>query len=200
MVDLGIFSQISSSLCKGCYSRHRGARRSMQRSFLRSPVDFRRISSHFQRSRWHPVLGRKRPHRGTDYAAATGTPIKAAGDGVVSFIGKKGGYGKTVMLQHGRRYTTLYGHMSRFRRGLRRGHQVAQGQTIGYVGKTGLANGPHLHYEFRINGQPVNPVTVQLPNIPLEARYKTDFYQKTHSLVAQLDTYKRIRVAFNTYK
>ena len=172
--------------------------RSLKQSFLRSPVDFRRISSHFQSSRWHPVLGRKRPHRGTDYAAATGTPIKAAGDGVVRFIGRKGGYGNTIILKHGNRHTTLYGHMSRFKKGLRRGQQVEQGQIIGYVGQTGLATGPHLHYEFRIKGKHVDPVTVALPKAILEPRYMADFRRQTDRLIAQLETYNRIRLAFNT--
>ena len=172
--------------------------RSLKQSFLRSPVDFRRISSHFQSSRWHPVLGRKRPHRGTDYAAAIGTPIKAAGDGVVRFIGRKGGYGNTVILKHGNRHTTLYGHMSRFKKGLHRGQQIEQGQIIGYVGQTGLATGPHLHYEFRIKGKHVDPVTVALPKASLEPRYMADFRRQTDRLIAQLESYNRIRLAFNT--
>lgn len=171
---------------------------SMRKAFLRSPVDFRRISSRFTKSRWHPVLGKKRPHRGVDYAAAIGTPIKASGDGKIIFRGKKGGYGKTIILSHGGKYTTLYAHMSRYKRGLKTGSRVKQGQIIGYVGKSGLATGPHLHYEFRINGVHRNPLTVKFPNAsPIKAAYKDDFLQKSGPLLAQLDLYKQIRLASN---
>lgn len=170
--------------------------RSMRKTFLRAPVDFRRISSRFQRERWHPVLGKKRPHRGVDYAAAIGTPIKAAGDGKVIFRGTKGGYGKTVIIQHGARYNTLYAHMSRYSKHSKVGTRVKQGQTIGYVGKTGLATGPHLHYEFRVNGVHRNPLTVKLPSAkPLPDEYMDDFEAKAAPLLAQLDLYRRTSVA-----
>ncbi len=172
---------------------------SMRKAFLRSPVDFRRISSTFQRERHHPVLGKKRPHRGVDYAAATGTPIKAAGDGKVIFRGKKSGYGNTVMLQHGGKYTTLYAHMSKFRKGVVNGSRVKQGQTIGYVGMSGLATGPHLHYEFRVNGTHRNPLTVKFPDAaPIPADYKSAFLQRSQQLLAQLDLFKRVQVAANS--
>jgi len=172
--------------------------KSMRKAFLRSPVDFRRISSTFQRERFHPVLGKKRPHRGVDYAAATGTPIKAAGDGKVIFRGVKGGYGNTVVLQHGSNITTLYAHLSKFRKGVSNGSRVKQGQTIGYVGKSGLATGPHLHYEFRINGAHRNPLTVKLPDAaPIPAKYKAEFMQQSQQLLAQLDLFKRVQVASN---
>lgn len=172
--------------------------RSMRKAFLRSPVDFRRISSTFQRERYHPVLGKKRPHRGVDYAAATGTPIKAAGDGKVIFRGSKGGYGNTVVLQHGGNITSLYAHMSSFRKGVTSGSRVKQGQIIGYVGKTGMATGPHLHYEFRINGAHRNPLTVKLPDAaPIQAEYKAEFLQQSQQLLAQLDLFKRTQVASN---
>jgi murein DD-endopeptidase MepM/ murein hydrolase activator NlpD len=142
------------------------------------------------------VLGKKRPHRGVDYAAATGTPIKAAGDGKVIFRGKKGGYGNTVILQHGGKYTTLYAHMSKFRRGVSSGSRVKQGQTIGYVGKSGLATGPHLHYEFRVNGVHRNPLTVKFPDAaPIAAKYKRAFTQQSKQLLAQLNLLKRVQVA-----
>jgi murein DD-endopeptidase MepM/ murein hydrolase activator NlpD len=164
----------------------------MKQSFLRTPVDFRRISSHFQPNRWHPILGKRRPHQGVDYAAATGTPVAASGDGTVVFVGRKGGYGNTNILKHYDHYTTLYGHLSRFHKGLRKGHHVKQGQIIGYVGKTGLATGPHLHYEFRIGGVHKDPVTVKLPGSPpMERRYLADFYAKTARVVAQLDIVSR---------
>jgi murein DD-endopeptidase MepM/ murein hydrolase activator NlpD len=170
--------------------------KSMRKAFLRAPVDFRRISSRFTRSRWHPVLGKKRPHRGVDYAAAIGTPIKAAGDGRVIFRGKKGGYGNTVIIKHGSQYTTLYGHLSKFRRKVKNGSRVRQGQTIGYVGKTGLATGPHLHYEFRVNGTHRNPLTVKLPAAaPLKAKYRADFSKKSAPLLARLDLISDTMVA-----
>jgi murein DD-endopeptidase MepM/ murein hydrolase activator NlpD len=170
--------------------------RPMRQTFLRSPVDFRRISSHFQTERWHPVLGLKRPHRGVDYAAPTGTPVWAAGAGVVDTIGQQGGYGKFIVLRHGQRYSTLYGHLSRFREGLRRGNPVQAGEVIGYVGMTGLATGPHLHYEFRIDGRHVNPMTVELPRPePLSRFQQAHFQAQTASLVAQLDVHRRERLA-----
>lgn len=169
---------------------------SMRKAFLRSPVDFRRISSRFQRERWHPVLGKKRPHQGVDYAAKIGTPIKAAGDGKVIFRGKKGGYGNAVILQHGGNITTLYAHMSGFRRGVGNGTRVRQGQVIGYVGKTGVATGPHLHYEFRLNGVHRNPLTVKLPDAkPIAAEYRNVFQLQARQLLAQLELLNNIQVA-----
>ncbi len=160
----------------GDYGYYSPDGRSMRKAFLRAPVDFRRISSRFSKERYHPVLGKKRPHRGVDYAAATGTPIKAAGDGRVIFRGKKSGYGNTVIIKHGSKYSTLYGHMSRFQKSVKQGSKVRQGETIGYVGQTGLATGPHLHYEFRINGVHKNPLTVELPaSEPIEKKYRADF-------------------------
>jgi murein DD-endopeptidase MepM/ murein hydrolase activator NlpD len=174
--------------------------RSMRKAFLRSPVDFRRISSRFTGQRYHPVLGKKRPHRGVDYAAATGTPIKAAGDGKVSFKGRKGGYGRAVIIQHGTQYSTLYAHMSSYARGIRNGKSVKQGQTIGYVGKSGLATGPHLHYEFRLNGAHRNPLTVKLPNAePLDKKYIDNFKIRTNGLVAQLNLLQRPMMAENSF-
>ncbi len=169
---------------------------SMRKAFLRAPVDFRRISSRFTRARWHPVLGRKRPHKGVDYAAATGTPIKAAGDGKVIFRGRKGGYGKTVIINHANKYTTLYAHMSKYRKSVKKGTRVRQGQIIGYVGKTGLATGPHLHYEFRVSGVHRNPLTVKLPAaLPIDKRYKRDFQAKSAPLIAQLDLISKTQLA-----
>ncbi len=175
--------------------------RSMRKAFLRTPVDFRRISSRFTQSRCHPVLGVCRPHRGVDYAASIGTPIKAAGDGKVVFAGNKGGYGRTLILQHGQSYSTLYAHMSRIARGMRAGKRVRQGQTIGYVGRSGLATGPHLHYEFRVSGVYRNPLTVKLPQAqPLEAEYRDAFQAQAAPLLAQLDLIRRFAVAENQAK
>lgn len=136
---------------------------SMRREFLRTPVEFARISSRFNPNRRHPVLNTIRAHRGVDYAAPSGTPIRASGDGRVEFVGKKGGYGNVVIIRHGQAYSTLYAHMRSFARGMRNGARVKQGETIGYVGMTGLASGPHLHYEFLVNGVHRDPLTVQLP-------------------------------------
>ncbi len=162
--------------------------KSMRKEFLRSPVDFRRISSRFTRSRHHPVLGKKRPHRGVDYAATRGTPIKASGDGKIIFRGTKGGYGSTIIIQHGTRYTTLYAHLSNFKRGKRNGSYVKQGDIIGFVGSTGLATGPHLHYEFRVNGTHRNPLTVKFPDArPIKKQHKKPFMQQTQPIIAQLN-------------
>jgi murein DD-endopeptidase MepM/ murein hydrolase activator NlpD len=161
---------------------------SMRKAFLRTPVDFTRISSKFNPNRKHPIFNTSRPHRGVDYAAPTGTPIKSSGDGKIIFAGTKGGYGKTVIVQHGQQYTTLYAHMSRIKPGMRNGLRVSQGQVIGYVGSTCYATGPHLHYEFRVNGVHKNPLTVSLPHAePLKAAYLADFKQKASPLLAQLD-------------
>jgi murein DD-endopeptidase MepM/ murein hydrolase activator NlpD len=162
--------------------------KSMRKAFLRAPVDFRRISSRFTRERWHPVLGKKRPHRGVDYAARVGTPIRAAGDGKITFRGTKGGYGSTVIIQHGGIYTTLYAHMSRFAKGKTKGNRVKQGDVIGYVGKSGLATGPHLHYEFRVNGVHRNPLTVKLPAAePIDQAYQAHFQQHSRTYLSMLE-------------
>lgn len=173
---------------------------SMRKTFTRTPVHFSRISSRFNPNRKHPVLKTSRPHRGVDYAAPTGTPILATGDGKVDFVGTKGGYGRTVILSHGGKYTTLYGHMSRFKSGLKSGQRVKQGQTIGYVGMSGLATGPHLHYEFRVNGVHRNPLTVALPKAePLAAKYMADFKQKAQPLLSKLDQLSVPALAANQY-
>ncbi len=162
--------------------------RSMRKAFLRSPVDFARISSRFNLSRKHPVLNKIRAHKGVDYAAGTGTPIRAAGDGKITFAGRKGGYGKVVIIQHGQRYSTLYAHMNGYKRGIRSGKHVKQGSTIGYVGSTGLATGPHLHYEFRENGVHVNPMTVKLPSAkPIAKAEKSTFLAHTQLMISQLE-------------
>ncbi|MFN3703552.1 peptidoglycan DD-metalloendopeptidase family protein [Thermomonas sp.] len=135
--------------------------RSLRRPFIRMPIPYARLTSGFG-GRQHPVLGRFRMHKGVDYAAGTGTPIQAAGDARVAFVGRQGGYGNVVILDHGGGKTTLYGHMSRFAK-IRPGQRVAQGTVIGYVGSTGLATGPHLHYEFRVNGVHMNPLKMTLP-------------------------------------
>lgn len=173
--------------------------RGMHKAFLRTPIEFARISSHFNLARKHPVLHIIRAHKGTDYAAARGTPIRATGNGKISFAGRKGGYGNCVVIQHGQGIETLYGHMHNFAKGMKTGARVSQGDVIGYVGSTGLASGPHLHYEFHVNGQVRNPVTVPLPkSIGIEKTEVARFNQTTRPLIAKLDEYKsttRVAVA-----
>jgi len=173
--------------------------KSMRKAFLRTPVEFSRISSGFSLGRKHPILNRIRAHKGVDYAAATGTPIKSTSNGKIVFRGKKGGYGNTIIIQHGTKYSTLYAHMSKFRSGLNTGSRVKQGQVIGYIGSSGLATGPHLHYEFRVDGVHRNPLTVKLPGAePLDSKYLADFSRKADSLMARLDLVRNVQVAANS--
>lgn len=161
---------------------------SLRKAFIRTPVAFARISSGFSLNRRHPILNTIRAHKGVDYAAPIGTPVKATADGVVEFIGVESGYGNVVILKHGRKYETVYGHLSRFRSGLHRGNSVKQGQVIAYVGMTGLATGPHLHYEFRVDGVPKNPVTVALPRAnPLSHGQLVAWHTKNAQVIAMLD-------------
>ena len=165
--------------------------RSVRKAFIRAPVDFTRISSNFNPARRHPVLNTIRAHQGVDYAAPIGTPVHAAGDGKIIFRGVRGGYGNAIVIQHGGNISTLYGHLSRFAK-IRVGSKVKQGDVIGYVGKTGLATGPHLHYEYRVNGVHRNPRTVPLPPAdPVPAQYQDDFHAATETLWRQLDLYDR---------
>ena len=174
--------------------------KNIRKAFLRFPVDFARISSGYNLARRHPVLNTIRAHRGVDFAAPVGTPIKAAGSGRVQFRGTMGGYGNTVILSHSGGVTTLYAHMSRFGRNLKVGDRVQQGEVIGYIGMTGLATGPHLHYEYRVNGVHRNPATVPLPKAEeIPAHLHADFLAKAAPLLAGLDSMKsgqdEIRVA-----
>ncbi|HEY4316317.1 MAG TPA: peptidoglycan DD-metalloendopeptidase family protein [Herbaspirillum sp.] len=143
--------------------------KSLKKAFLKSPLAFTRISSGFS-MRMHPILGIWKQHTGVDFAAPTGTPIRASGDGVIDFVGQQTGYGNVIAIKHWGNYSTLYGHMSRFAAGVHKGEKVSQGEVIGYVGQTGWATGPHLHYEFRISNKPRDPMSVDLPNAqPLTA-------------------------------
>ena len=172
---------------------------SVRKAFLRSPVDFR-VSSSFNPNRRHPVLKTVRPHRGVDYAAPSGTPIKASGDGKVIYRGVKSGYGNVVILQHGGNITTLYAHMSRFQGNVRNGTRVRQGQTIGYVGATGLVTGAHLHYEYRINGVHRNPRTVELPQAdPIADEYRQRFLAMSVPILEELDKFKSTQLASVAY-
>ncbi|NNJ95942.1 MAG: peptidoglycan DD-metalloendopeptidase family protein [Gammaproteobacteria bacterium] len=166
--------------------------KSMRKEFLRTPVNFTRISSRFTTKRYHPILQRFRSHKGVDYAAKRGTPIRAAGDGKVIFKGKKGGYGRTLIVQHGSKYTTLYAHLNSYNKKMRVGKRVKQGQTVAYVGSSGLATGPHLHYEFRVNGVHRNPQTVKLPSSrPVPKKHLAAFEQTISPVLAQLDLLSR---------
>jgi murein DD-endopeptidase MepM/ murein hydrolase activator NlpD len=161
---------------------------SLRRAFLRAPVEFRRISSNFAGRRFHPVLGRSRRHEGTDYSAAPGTPVMAAGDGMVLRAGRAGGYGNLIELRHLNGITTRYGHLRAFARTIRRGARVEQGQTIGYVGSTGLATGPHLHYEFRMNGVAKDSRRVKLGGgTPVATKDRAAFEQERDRLLALLE-------------
>ena len=161
--------------------------RSRKKAFIRTPVEFTRITSKFSPNRKHPIMGRMMRHMGVDYAAPTGTPIMATGNAVVKFIGVQNGYGNVVILQHKGGIETLYGHQSRFAKGLNRGDRVAQNEVIGYVGMTGLATGPHLHYEFRISGAHKDPLSVDLPvSDPLSGSEMARFKSGTAPLLAQL--------------
>ncbi len=169
--------------------------KSMRKAFLRTPVDFTRISSRYG-NRKHPTLKRWKKHTGVDYAAPRGTPIKTSGSGKIVHRATKGAYGKTVIVDHGNGYKTLYAHLNNYNRKARNGRNVKQGQVIGYVGSTGRATGPHLHYEFRVRGKHRNPLTVKLPDASsIAKKYRDDFNTKAKPLLAQLDMVKSIRVA-----
>lgn len=162
--------------------------KNIRKAFLRSPLEFSRVTSGFSGARFHPVLQKWRAHKGTDYGAPVGTRVRATGDGVVEFVGNQGGYGKVVVLRHQSRYTTLYGHLSGFAAGIKKGARIAQGDVIGFVGATGLASGPHLHYEFRINDVHQNPLAIALPSAPpLSARDLPRFREKASAELARID-------------
>jgi len=170
--------------------------KSIRKAFLRSPLEFSRITSGFTTARFHPVLQKWRAHKGIDYGAPTGTRVKATGDGIVDFVGIQNGYGKVVVLRHQNRYTTLYGHLSGFAAGLRKGDRVSQGDVIGFVGATGLASGPHLHYEFRINDIHQNPLAIALPSAPaLTSAQLAQFRQQTENHLARLDLIRGLNLA-----
>ena len=169
---------------------------SLHKSFLRSPLEFTRISSAFSAGRFHPILHRMRAHQGVDFAAPTGTRVKASGDGVVDFVGRKDGYGNAIVLKHAGGISTVYGHLSAFAPGLHQGQQVVQSDIIGYVGMTGLATGPHLHYEFLIGGVHHDPLTVALATvIPIDAKYQQAFDAMSLDYMAKIEMLNRSQVA-----
>jgi len=170
----------------------------LHKPFLRTPVDFTRISSYFGR-RNHPVLNKIRNHEGVDYAAPSGTIVRSAGDGKILFQGTLRGYGKTVIVEHGAGYRTLYAHLQGYRKKQRIGLTVKQGQTIGYVGSSGLATGPHLHYEFLINGERRDPLAINLPTAkPINKKYLADFKQTARSYLAMLTNSSNSLLAMNS--
>jgi len=170
--------------------------KNIRKAFLRSPLEFSRITSGFCTARFHPILQKWRAHKGIDYGAPVGTRVKATGDATVDFVGMHGGYGKVVILRHQSRYTTLYGHLSGFAAGLRKGAHVAQGDVIGYVGATGLATGPHLHYEFRINDVYQNPLAIALPSAPpLAAGQMAHFRDVAQEQLARIDMMRGANLA-----
>ena len=159
----------------------------LRKAFLRSPMEFSRVASGFSDARFHPILQTWRAHKGVDYAAPAGTPVRATGNAKVTFAGKQNGYGNVIQLQHQGAFSTLYAHLSRFAPQIRTGGRVAQGEVIGYVGQTGWATGPHLHYEFRVSGDQRNPLTVALPSgEPLAPAHRQAFVDGIVPAVAQL--------------
>ncbi|MEI7431934.1 MAG: peptidoglycan DD-metalloendopeptidase family protein [Betaproteobacteria bacterium] len=170
--------------------------KNLRKAFLRSPLEFSRVTSGFSISRFHPVLQISRAHKGVDYGAPIGTKVRSVADGNVEFAGVQGGYGKLIVLKHQGSFSTAYGHLSGFAPAIKKGARVSQGDTIAYVGQTGLVSGPHLHYEFRVNSQQVNPLAVTLPTaIPLEASQISRFKEATEPLRANLVLAKQIKTA-----
>ena len=170
--------------------------KNLRKQFLRSPLEFSRITSGYTNARFHPVLQTWRAHKGIDYGAPIGTRVKATGDGVVEFAGGQGGYGNAVVLRHQSKYTTWYGHLSGFAKGMRKGKRVAQGDVIGYVGATGLATGPHLHYEFRINDVHQNPLRIAMPAAPpITPEQKPKFEQAAKPFAQRLELLRGTNLA-----
>ncbi len=169
---------------------------SLKKAFSRYPIKFSHISSPYSLSRYHPVLHYRRPHKGVDLAAAIGTPVHATGDGRIAIIDHHNGYGNMVKISHNQGYASIYAHLLRFQKGLAKGAHVKRGQVIGYVGQTGLADGPHCHYEFHVNQQPKNPTTIELPRAsPVPAREAASFKANANTLLAQLKLYEEATLA-----
>ena len=170
--------------------------KNIRKAFLRSPLEFSRVTSGFSHSRLHPIHQTWRAHKGVDYGAPIGTRVKATGDGIVEFVGKQGGYGNLVVIRHQGRFTTHYAHLNGFAQGIRKGMRISQGDVIGYVGKTGWATGPHLHYEFRINNIHQNPLSIALPSAPpLALQQMAEFKQRAEPLVFRLEQIRGMSLA-----
>ena len=164
--------------------------KNVEKAFLRSPVEFSYISSKYNLKRKHPILNKIKAHTGVDYAAPTGTPVRTTGDGTIAFKGNNGGYGKLIEIKHSEDYSTRYAHLSRYKKGLEVGDKVNQGEVIGYVGRTGRATGPHLHYEFRVNGMHTDPLTVKLPAAePISDKEKDAFFKTAIEVMNKMDDY-----------
>ena len=164
--------------------------KNVEKAFLRSPVEFSYISSKYNLKRKHPILNKIKAHTGVDYAAPTGTPVRTTGDGTISFRGNNGGYGKLIEIKHSEDYSTRSAHLSRYKKDLKVGDKVSQGEIIGYVGRTGRATGPHLHYEFRVNGMHTNPLTVKLPAAkPINEKEKDSFFKTAIEAMNKMDDY-----------
>lgn len=190
------FQAVHFGEAEGKFAYYTPEGKSLHKSFLRSPLEFTRVSSSFNAGRFHPILHRFKAHKGVDLAAPTGTRIKASGDGVVEFVGRKGGYGNVIVLKHDNGISTLYGHLSGFAEGLRKGMEVEQSDIIGYVGSTGMATGPHLHYEFLVDKVHRDPMTVALPTIiPVDAKYKKAFDAMSLEYMAKIEMLNRSQVA-----
>ena len=170
--------------------------KNIRKNFLRSPLEFSRVTSGFSNARFHPVLKEVRAHRGIDFGAPIGTRVKATGDGVVEFAGRQGGYGNLIILRHQTQYQTVYGHLSGFASGLHKGSRVSQGDVIGFVGTTGMSTGPHLHYEFRVDGVHRNPLAMVLPAAPpLAASQMARFRDSTQAVLARIDQIRELNLA-----
>ena len=170
--------------------------RNMRRTFLRSPIEFSRVTSGFTNSRFHPVLKAWRAHKGIDYGAPAGTRVRVTADGHVNFVGRKGGYGNVVVVRHPNGYETLYAHLSGFAQGIRKGVRIAQGDIVGSVGSTGLATGPHLHYEFHVNGVHKDPMRLAMPpGPPITSQSRPSFDQTAQPLFARLDMLRNTNLA-----
>jgi len=168
----------------------------LHKAFLRSPMEFSRVTSGFSDARFHPILQTWRAHKGVDFAAPTGTPVRATGNAKVAFAGRQDGYGNVIELQHNGGFSTLYAHLSQFAPQVHAGARIAQGEVIGYVGQTGWATGPHLHYEFRAGGEQRNPLTVALPGgEPLSPALRLQFAERTAPAAAQLALVRTLSVA-----
>jgi murein DD-endopeptidase MepM/ murein hydrolase activator NlpD len=172
----------------GAEDYYDGDGESLRRAFLRAPLEFRRISSSYSTGRFHPILRRVRAHHGIDYAASSGTPIRAVGDGVIQKAGWGGGYGNVVEIRHQRGYSSRYAHLRGFATGIRPGTRVRQGELIGYVGTTGLSTGPHLHYEFHMNGRPVDPTSIRyLTGEPVPGGVRGRFRAQRDARIAAME-------------
>lgn len=170
--------------------------KNLRKAFLRSPLEFSRITSGFTTARYHPILKEWRAHKGVDYGAPTGTRVKATADGSVEYVGKQRGYGNIIVLKHQGKFETVYGHLSGFAKGLRKGQKVSQGDVIGFVGMTGMATGPHLHYEFKVAGVQRNPLSVEVPTaFPIAANQKAEFRRTAQPLLTNLDLLRGTNLA-----